>query len=220
MRTLRTCARAWLSWAFVVCTCWLTATVGRADAPAAEQPAFEIPPAPLAARPRNVWEVHGSFAWPLNNHSLCPSGVGCVLQGGGGIGGSYERRWPTGFGAFAAYDLWFLDTDSVYELGVQQALHGGLRFTMPTEVIFHPLFDVSLGLMGYGDTFRIATVGSLIQLFAGAEVELSESIGLRFGFGLRVFSHGRFRTERDHIVRGSDGVFAESVFLELGLTVM
>jgi hypothetical protein len=200
--------------------CWLlSAGVACADAEGAA-PAFEIPPAPRAARPRNAWEVHGSFAWPLNNGSLCPSGVGGVLQGGGGVGGSFERRWPTGFGAFAAYDLWFLDTDSVYELGVQQAWHGGLRYTMPTEVIFHPLFDVSLGLMGYGDTFRVATVGALIQVFAGAEVELSESIGLRFGFGLRVFSHGRFRTERDHIVRGSDGVFAESVFLELGLTVM
>jgi hypothetical protein len=142
-----------------------------------------------------------------------------VLQGGGGIGGSLERRSPNGFGAFGGYELWFLNSDSVYELGVQQALHGGMRYTMPTEVLFHPVMDLSVGVMGYGDTFRISTVGALAQFFAGAEIELSEAVGLRVGFGLRAFTHSAFRT-RDQIKRGSSGAFAESAFLELGLTIM
>ncbi len=181
---------------------------------------FEIPPAPTKAKPRLAFEVHGSFSGPLDNRSLCPTGVGCVLQGGGGLGVSLERRWPTGFGAFGAYDAWFLDSDSVYELGVQQALHGGLRYTMPTETVFHPLFDLSVGVMAYGDTFRIATVGGLAEIFAGAEIELSATFGLRVGFGMRVFSHHRFRTERDRILRGGNGFFAESLFMQIGLTVM
>ena len=81
-----------------------------------------------------------------------------------------ERRRPTGFGVFGAYDVWFLDSDSVYELGVQQALHAGVRYTMPTEMVFHPVFDTSLGVMAYGDTFRVATVGVLAEVFAGGEV--------------------------------------------------
>lgn len=181
---------------------------------------FAIPPAPSKAQPRFAVEIHGIFSGPLDNRSLCPTGVGCVLQGGGGLGGSFERRWPTGMGAFLAYDAWFLDSDSVYELGVQQALHGGFRYTMPTDTVFHPLFDLSAGVMAYGDTFQIATVGGLAEIFAGAEIELTETFGLRVGFGLRVFSHRRFRTERDQIVRGNQGFFAESLFVQIGLTVM
>ncbi|MFT3928236.1 MAG: hypothetical protein QM778_37255 [Myxococcales bacterium] len=182
--------------------------------------AFEIPPAPARAKPRLALELHATFASPLDNHSLCPSGVGCVLQSGGGLGGSLERRWPTGLGAFGAYDVWFLDSDSVYELGVQQAFRGGVRYTMPTENIFHPLFDVSLGVMGYGDTFRVATVGALVEFFAGGEVELSATFGVRAGIGLRVFTVSPFRTERDSIERGQSGVFAEMFLAQMGLTVM
>ncbi len=197
--------------------------LARADAGAARAPAsekFEIPPAPARAKPRFALEVHASLVRPLDNRSVCPRGVGCVLQGGGGLGVSLERRRPSGFGAFGAYDVWFLDTDSVYELGVQQAARAGVRYTMPTEVVFHPVFDVSLGIMVYGDTFRFATVGGLADIFAGAEIELNATFGLRVGLGLRVFSHRSFRTERDSALRGQSGVFAEYMQIQVGLTVM
>jgi hypothetical protein len=200
-----------------------TSAVARAEAgdPKGSAPApFEIPPAPSRAEPRFALEVHASFAGPLDNRSLCPRGVGCVLQSGGGIGFSLERRRPTGFGVFGAYDVWFLDSDSVYELGVQQVFRAGVRYTMPTEIVFHPVFDVSLGVMGYGDTFRVATVGALADVFAGGEIELSETFGLRIGMGLRFFSHSSFRSERDSILRGHDGVFAEYIQGQIGLTVM
>ena len=198
---------------------------GRARADAGSERAedsekFEIPPAPSRAKPRLALEVHASLARPLDNRSLCPRGVGCVLQSGGGVGASLERRRPTGFGVFGAYDVWFLDSDSVYELGVQQAVRAGVRYTMPTEIVFHPVFDVSLGVMVYGDTFRLATIGGLADLFAGAEIELSATFGLRVGLGLRVFSHSSFRTERDSALRGQSGVFAEYIQLQVGLTVM
>jgi hypothetical protein len=182
--------------------------------------AFVIPPAPSETAPRPSLEVHTDIAGTLNHHSLCPSGHGCVMRGGGGIGATVERRWPRGLGVFAGYDAWFLDSDSVYELGVQQALRGGARYTLPNDVVLHPVFELSLGVMGFGDTFRVATVGALIQPFAGAELELSETFGLRFGVGLRAFSHTEFRTQRDAVLRGSNGLFSESVYLEIGLTVM
>ena len=189
-------------------------------APRVHPSGFEIPPAPARAKPRLALEVHATVAAPLDNHALCPHGAGCVLKSGGGIGVSLERRWPTGFGAFGAYDVWFLDSDSVYELGVQQALRGGARYTMPTEIVFHPVFDVSLGVMGYGDTFRVATVGGLAEFFAGGEIELNATFGLRAGVGLRIFSASSFRTERDSVLRGQDGFFAESILAQIGLTVM
>ena len=182
--------------------------------------AFVIPPAPSEADPRLSLEVHTDIAASLNHDSLCPSGAGCVMRGGGGIGATVERRWPVGVGVYVGYDAWFLDSDSVYELGVQQALRGGARYTLPNDVVLHPVFELSLGIMGYGDTFRVATVGVLIQPFAGAELELSETFGLRAGIGLRAFSHTEFRTERDAVLRGNDGLFSESVYFEFGLTVM
>jgi hypothetical protein len=119
-----------------------------------------------------------------------------------------------------AYDVWFLDTDSVYELGVQQLLRAGLRYTMPTAIVFHPVFELTGGGMGYGDTFSIATVGVLAQAMGGAEIELSESFGLRAGIGLRAFSHTPFRTERDGVLRGKGGAFSQSFFFEVALTFL
>ncbi len=194
--------------------------VAAASAHADSDRAFEIPPAPRDAAPRHTLEFHSSFSTSLHNVSLCPPGQGCVFQGGGGLGASVERRWPDGFGAFGGYDVWFLDSDSVYELGVQQSWRAGGRYTMPTDLVLHPLFELSLGGMGYGDTFRIATVGVMLQGFGGCEIELSERFGLLLGVGLRAFSHRRFRTQRDGVVRGRDGLFSESLFLQAGLTVM
>jgi hypothetical protein len=119
-----------------------------------------------------------------------------------------------------AYDLWFLDTDSVYELGVQQLLRAGLRYTMPTNIVFHPMFELTGGFMGYGDTFAIATVGVLAQVMAGAEVELTAAFGLRVGLGVRAFSHTEFRTERDGVQRGTGVPFSESFFFEVALTFL
>lgn len=181
---------------------------------------FEIPPAPAKVPPRLAFDVHTGFSAPLSNRSLCPKDVGCVLQSGGGVGGSAERRWPSGFGLLVAYDLWFLDTDSVYELGVQQLLRAGLRYTMPTDMVLHPMFEMTGGGMGYGDTFAIATVGVLAQAMAGAELELSAAFGLRMGIGLRAHSHTKFRSERDNVERGGGGSFSESFFFEVALTFL
>lgn len=180
----------------------------------------EIPPEPERAAPRLAVEVHTGFTLPLDNESLCPPGAGCVLEGGGGIGVSLERRWPSGFGALAAYDVWFLDSDSVFELATQQLLRAGMRYTMPTDYVFHPIFELSVGGMVLGDTFAIATGGFLVQAFSGVETELTETMGVRFGMGLRAFSHSAFHTERDDVARGNGVRFSESFFLEAGLTVM
>jgi hypothetical protein len=175
----------------------------------------------MQVAPRLALEVHTGLTLPLDNDALCPSAAGCVLQSGGGIGVSVERRWPTGFGGLLAYDVWFLDSDSVYELAVQQMLRGGVRYTMPTDFVFHPIFELSLGVMGLGDIFRVATAGVLIQSFSGVETELTESVGVRIGMGLRAFSHSPFRTQRDGVRRGGGAVhFSEAFFIEVGLTVM
>jgi hypothetical protein len=197
---------------------WFRASDVRADDTTPARDAFTIPPSPARAPPRLAIEVHTGLTMPLENEALCPPDAGCVLQSGGGIGMSVERRFPSGFGPLIAYDAWFVDSDSVYELAVQQILRAGLRYTMPTEYVFHPIFELSLGMMALGDTFRVASIGAVGQTFAGAEVELTESFGVRLGIGMRAFSQSRF-TARDGAKRGG-GMFSQSAFLEVGLTVM
>jgi hypothetical protein len=89
---------------------------------------------------------------------------------------------------------------------------------MPTSVVFHPVFELSAGGMIYGDTFRAATVGAAMEALVGSEFELSAAFGLRVGLGVRLFSHSAFRTERDGVLRGKEGRFSESIFLQVGLT--
>jgi hypothetical protein len=216
---MRTAACAAALTVLVMLAHTLTTGRARADDPL-ENPPFSLPPPPARAGTRLAIEVHTGYTFPLDQSALCPRAFGCVLQGGGGIGTTLERRWPSGFGLFAGYDAWFLDSDSVYELAVQQMLRAGLRFTEPTDYVFHPVFELSLGGMGLGDVFRIATVGVLGQAFAGGEIELTETFGVRLGVGARAFSHSSFRTKRDGVQRGSDRLFSEAFFFELGLTVM
>jgi hypothetical protein len=181
---------------------------------------FDIPPPPALAAPQLAIEVHTGLTLPLGNGGLCPARAGCVLQAGGGVGVSLERRQPSGFGALIAYDVWFLDSDSVYELAVQQQLRGGMRYTAPTEFVFHPIFELSLGAMVFGDIFRAATYGVVLQGFSGIETELTETFGVRLGIGLRGFSHSSFRSERDGVRRGARDQFSEAFFIEAGLTLM
>jgi hypothetical protein len=91
---------------------------------------------------------------------------------------------------------------------------------MPTDFVFHPIFELGLGVMGLGELFRVATAGLLVQAFSGIETELTESFGVRVGMGLRAFSHSPFRTERDGVRRGGELRFSEAFFIEVGLTVM
>jgi hypothetical protein len=199
----------------------LSSVTARADSGDTKPFVFEVPPAPAKVKARFAFEVHTGFSAPLDHSSLCPSdAVGCVMENGGGVGSSAELRWPVGLGVMGGYDLWFLDTDSVFELGVQQLLRGGLRYTVPTNYIFHPTFEFGAGLMLYGDTFYVATAGFLMQPVVGTEVELTETVALRVGFGLRVFTHTTFTTERDGVRRGDSGTFSESFYLEVGLVFL
>ncbi len=198
--------------------CGLLAALTPASA-AAEEP-FVIPVAREKAAPRPVLEAHAALSFPLRTTALCPADTGCVMRGGGGVGASFEQRRPSGFGWLVGYDVWFLDTDSVFELGVQQVVRTGMRYTMPTDTVLHPVFELSVGVMGYGDTFDVATTGVLVSGFGGIEVELTETFGLLLGYGMRAFTHTQFRTARDNVSRGDDGFSTEAAQAQLGLTVM
>jgi hypothetical protein len=196
--------------------CWLLPCSSRAADP---QVPFRIPPAPNLLPPRWFLEFNLTAVAPTDTDGLCPEGSGCVYSGGAGVGATAENRWPTGWGAFVAYDIWFIDSESVYELGVQQSARGGARYTWPNATIAHPVAELGGGLTAFGDTFRFSTVGVLVQGMLGLELELSRHFGVLGGFGLRAFSHSRFRTGRDDVARGRGEIFSQALFLHIGLTV-
>jgi len=166
-----------------------------------------------------VLDVHVDGVFPLGVSSLCPDGPGCVYSGGGGVGASAEKRWPIGLGVFGVYDVWFIDSSSVYELAVQQTLRGGGRFTWPNAQLAHPVFELSVGFTSLGDTFLVDSYGFVVQGLVGLEIELSHHFGLMGGMGLRAFSSTRFETDRDDVVRGGGPGLYEALFLQMALTI-
>lgn len=178
------------------------------------------PPVPSEIPPRLGVEVHINAAGPVSNDSLCPEGASCVFGGGGGIGATVERRQPSGLGWFGGYDAWFLDSASVFELGVQQSIRLGVRFTMPNEVLVHPVMEFAIGAMGLGDTFRLSTVGALAQAMVGAELELNEHYSLVVGFLLRAFTATAFQSDRDEVRRANTGLISQAMAFQFGLSVL
>lgn len=201
-------------WA-VIAAVWLCASAASAQL----EGEFRVPPNPRELPPRWALEVHIDGIFAADTDSLCPPQVRCVYAGGGGVGASAELRWPVGLGVFANYDAWFLDSGSVFELGVQQGLSLGGRYTAANSSMVHPVIDASVGFMVYGDTFRAETVGLLLSGKVGVQFELSQYFGIFGGVGVRAFTHSRFTTERDNVQRGRGELFSQALFLQLALTI-
>ena len=196
----------------------LMVSVAHAEEPGVRH--LRPPPRPSEIPPKLALEVHVNAAGPVNNDSLCPEEASCVFGGGGGVGATLERRKPTGLGWFGGYDAGFLDSASVFELGVQQTLRFGVRFTMPNEILAHPVMEFSIGAMALGDTFRLSTVGALAQAMIGAELEVTEHIAIVGGFLLRAFTATRFTSSRDSVSRAEQGLLSQAMAFQIGLSAL
>ncbi len=188
----------------------------------AEEPAeaFELPRAPDELDPLLAVEVHVAAVFPVARRPLCPPGSACVFAGGGGVGAGIERRWPTGVALGLAYDAWFLDSNSLYELGVMQMLSARLRYYFLPDGVLHPFVTGAVGALIFGDTLRIATVGVAVEPSVGAEIELTESIGLTAALPWRFFTTSPFQTTRDRVDRAEDPGVNVAVSFQLGLVIV
>lgn len=208
----------------------LLTAVGTAGAqPPAESPdqgtptgeAFELPRAPEELDPLLSVEVHVAAVVPVTRKPLCPPDVErCVFRGGGGVGGSIERRWPTGLALGLGYDAWFLDSDNVYELGVMQMLSARLRYYFLRESVLHPFVAGGAGALIFGDTLQIATVGVGVEAAVGVEIELTETIALAGVLPWRFFTTSPFQTTRDRAERAQEPGVNVAVSFQVGLVVV
>lgn len=174
-------------------------------------------PAPM--RPRDsvfAGEVHVQAVAPFVD-SLCPSHTECLLKEGFGIGGSLERRWSFGGALVFGYDLSFLSGSGVYEVGTLQTLRAGAKYVIPFGTQLTPYVDLEVGALLFGDTFQVATAGGAVQVGAGIEYELSDTLSFVAGLVFRGFTTGSFITGADRVVRGRDPGASLALLIEVGV---
>lgn len=204
----------WWGW-LVALPLFLCAGYARAEA----DDAFVLPRDPRTDPARWVLEVHLDGIFTADVDALCPAESRCIYEGGGGIGSSAELRWPRGIGFFVDYDAWFIDSGAVFELGVQQGLYLGARYTVPNPSWVHPVLDAGVGATVYGDTFTADSAGILLTGKVGLHFELSRHFGVLGGLGIRAFTHSPFTSQRDRVRRGGGDAFSQVLFLQVALTI-
>ena len=208
-----------------VCVAFVAAIVGAgvlvpaAFAQEAGDPGFEPPRAPAELEPVLSGSFHLSVFAPLETTPVCPAPGDCVMQGGGGIGATIERRWPFGPSVGLGYELIFVDANGVFELGVIQELRAQASYRFLPDSLVHPFFGGGIGALVFGDTFSVATAGVSVMFFAGIELELTEVFSLWASVPVRLFLVDAFTTERDGIARAEDGGLNVTSALQLGLSI-
>jgi hypothetical protein len=208
------------------------ATLSARSAHAQEEPApepsrFTPPPSPELQEPVLGGEVHVIAAFPISREPLCPKAAApgddppeCIFSGGGGIGGSLERRWPRGLSIMLGYEVWFLDSNAVYELAVMQVVRAMVRWLFFDRSAVHPFVAFGLGAMLFGDTLSIAAVGGAVDLGLGVEIELTETFALTLMLPVRIFTTTEFVSPRDGTRRAQGGGFNSAVSLHIGLSIV
>jgi len=207
--------------------CWvLAALVGVVSAPlltseaAAQAPArFELPPAPDELPAISVTTVFFSSVFPLTNQHACPSGASCVLGGGGGIGGSVERRWASGFNVGLEYEAWFLNSGGIYEIGLMQAVTAYARHLLIPENVLHPILGVGIGGVLFGDTGAVATAGLAVNLSSGIEWEITDTVSVVAALVARILWLNAFATPTDMVERAEGFGLDATLGLRLGIAI-
>jgi len=180
----------------------------------------EPPPAPESREAElNVALRLGMLA-PLERADICPGDSLCVLGGGGSFGVEIERRWPMGVGISVAYHAWFVDSGGVFELGIVQIIRAGVGYAFLLESMVHPTLHVAAGALVFGDTFLVETVGGALDVGAGVEVELTDTVALDGGLSFWLFTTTPFTTGRDR-TRRSEGLGLNlALQVTVGLTIL
>ena len=157
---------------------------------------------------------------PVRRTELCPVDEQCIFGGGGGVGATLEWRFPRGFAAGFGYDVSFLAGNGVWELSTFQMIRGTLRWYGLRDKLIHPYAGVSAGVVLLGDTFAVDAVGPGLDLFAGAEVEITAGLSFTGAFAVRSFITNQFTTEADMIGRAQEPGLNIALMLRFGLVLV
>lgn len=184
----------------VIVAC-LSPVRARAEAGSDDLASRILPPAPEARQPVRGVEVRLLQPLPFYRRPLCPQGAACVFGVGGGFGVTVERRFQSGFGLGVDYRLWFASATSVYELPTVMSVGAKLRRVLWPSRAAHLSLEASGGLAAFGDVFRFQTVGPYLEVGAGGELEMNETLAFTLGLGVAAMTFLPFMTREDDVRR-------------------
>lgn len=186
-----------------------------------ERPSHVVPPpAPEHREPELIAQIHLGTVIPLERTDICPGDSLCVLGAGATTGVEIERRWPFGLGILVAYDLWFVDSGGVFELGVVQIVRAALQYVFLDDLMVHPAIHLGAGALVFGDTGLVSTVGGAIEGGASAEIELTDIVAITFAAQAWLFTTSPFTTGRDRTPRSEGLGINVALQLNIGLSIL
>ncbi|MFN7702465.1 MAG: hypothetical protein ACK6CU_21330 [Deltaproteobacteria bacterium] len=206
----RWCSRVWQVAIVVAATGASTRAALADDLRIAER--FEVPPPPDEAEPWWELELGALAVAPIERSAVCPAGRDCVMNAGIGLGLRFMRRQPDRVGWGFAYDLWVLDSASLYEIALLHALRGQVRYVLDETSRVQPWIGAGVGALLFGDASRVATGGGLLSGGLGAHFEITSDFALLGSAEAWLFAMAPFST-RDATPRGEP--FGVNVVLEV-----
>ncbi|MCA9537025.1 MAG: hypothetical protein KC593_25260 [Myxococcales bacterium] len=167
--------------------------------------AFELPPDPRDRPP--AWNVEPRLELdvPLVTRRLCPDNAACIYGSGFGLGALVERRYRSGVGLGAAYDMGFMGGDNVFELSTLQKLSVSFRYFFMLRNAAHPFVGVEVGGVLFGDTFRVSTGGFHVDGRAGVEIEATNTLSFTLYGVIRALYTAPFTSQPDGLRRSHSG---------------
>lgn len=191
--------------------------IARADEREASPGAFELPPPPEQGAPWWELEIGALAVVPIERSTICPANHDCVMNAGVGLGMRLSQRSPDGLGWGLSYDLWVLDSASLYEIALLHALRGHLRYVIDASTRLQPWVGGSVGVLLFGDASSVATGGGVVTAGAGAHLELTSEFAVFASIEAWLLGTAPFRT-RDGTLRADP--FGVNVAVEIALGAM
>ena len=118
------------------------------------------------------------------------------------------------------YDIAFLDGNGVFELTTLQNIRATLRYYGLPRRLIHPFVGAHLGIILLGDTFSVDAAGASLDVFSGAEVEITSGLSFTGALAVRAFVTQSFVSESDGVARAEEVGVNVAIMLRVGLILM
>jgi hypothetical protein len=137
----------------------------------------------------------------LATGNVCPDFASeqCVLGAGGGISFAGAYRGPL-YSVGGVYEASFHDSNNIYQRGVLQQLRAEWRFRprgMAISDTISPFVGTGAGLAGYGDNWRVDTIGGAGHFSIGTEFDLGVKLAAVFAISYRAIYFREFTDPTD-----------------------
>lgn len=207
--------RRWLVRLLITALSTISTGAARADSPRPTEPeVLELPPPPELAPPWWELELGGLAVVPIERTAVCPANRDCVMNAGVGLDMRLTWRTPDGVGWGVGYDLWVLDSASLYEVALVHAIRGHVRYVLDARSRLQPWIGASIGALLFGEPSTVATGGGLVAAGGGVHIELTSEFALVASAEAILVAMAPFRT-RDGTQRGEP--FGVNLLVEIAL---